>query len=386
MSRVLIVTSTDLEGGSVGAQFIRALTLRASPDVTFVPMVLRTDGQAAASPLGPLSQLLRQLGSRIGLFNRIRLRKYRVVRLSPWREAVLAKRAESEADVVWITLSSPELIFLAEQILLTGTPLKVTVWDAPEYLAESLQLGRYWTNEIMCSFKHVLETAVSVSVVGERMMNRYADQCRVRPIVLRLGVNESRGLKPQVNRTVLRLVYAGSLYAKEEWNSLISALESVKWIVQGRPVVLYFVGNFPRSGAARSRKVVLLGAQDSETTLRIIGNCDIAYLPYWFSKAKALAASTSFPGKMSAYVAAGTPVLFHGPSETEVSDFLERHPVGNCCHSLGIPDILRALDHLMARRDSAMAAMAQALNLELSADQMAVRFASFIEQRYTEEL
>ena len=89
----------------------------------------------------------------------------------------------------------------------------------------------------------------------------------------------------------------------------------------------------------------------------------------------------SFPNKVSLYLAAGRPILFHGPERSTPTRFLERWPVGVPCHSLDPRVIAEALT--VAATDAAFhtrvaAAIPQVLRAELGLHVFRRRFAEFV--------
>ena len=67
--------------------------------------------------------------------------------------------------------------------------------------------------------------------------------------------------------------------------------------------------------------------------MALLAQCDILYCPYWFSAEFQEEARLSFPSKLTTYLAAGRPVLFHGPAYSSPAVFLERERAGICCTS-----------------------------------------------------
>jgi len=112
-----------------------------------------------------------------------------------------------------------------------------------------------------------------------------------------------------------------------------------------------------------------------------MSNVDLCYVPYWFGKAHAEATAQCFPSKISAYAAAGTPILFHGPEYGSPAKFLRRYPIGFCCHSLKESAILDSLsafvkDDLLRQR--AAEAIPIALQEQLGRGAMLRSFAHLI--------
>lgn len=222
-------------------------------------------------------------------------------------------------------------------------------------------------------FGEVLSRSSALSVIGESMQSAYAARYGKKGVILRHGIQDKYFLPWNDSYTSsgeLTLCFAGTLYAKEEWNALLRALDSVGWRVLDRDIKIRFIGVPPRFGAVKCDRVSYVGRLSFEDTIAEVASCQIAYLPYWFAKRQRVAAETSFPGKLSTYAASGIPVLFHGPTYASVPPFLARFPFGTCCHSLTPSVILRALEHIIADKqfhagasDARRAAYFEELNL-----------------------
>lgn len=111
-----------------------------------------------------------------------------------------------------------------------------------------------------------------------------------------------------------------------------------------------------------------------------MASMDIGYLPYWFDKRHEIVARTSFPGKLSAYAAAGLAVFHHAPSYTEATGFLRNFPFGLSCDSLEAGAVMDALTRLVAllNTDACRRVRQAAVCDELSQQAMASRFQRFL--------
>jgi hypothetical protein len=124
-----------------------------------------------------------------------------------------------------------------------------------------------------------------------------------------------------------------------------------------------------------------LGWQSPEKTIELMSQVDVTYLPYWFDRSHSLSVRLCFPSKLTTYLAAGRPVLFHGPKDSSPAHFFSRFPVGLCCHSLEEPEIIESLRRfIIDRKFYALATQAgqAALDQELDLRVFRRRFATLI--------
>ena len=108
---------------------------------------------------------------------------------------------------------------------------------------------------------------------------------------------------------------------------------------------------------------------------------DLCYLPYWFDRRYARTTQLSFPSKLSAYVAACRPILYHGPATSTPARFLSKYPVGVSCVSNSSTSLLGAIERCVWDEELLRgypAARCKALEEELGLEAMIRRFAIFL--------
>lgn len=375
---VLLASPIDVDANGIGSLFLRDI-IASQPNIVFA---LHREPPFLMAGSSGLALLFRAASARLRGFQSARLRWFRGRSLRHRAAAIAAAADRAKADCIWLTASSPEMIWIGEKLAGSGRDVRVTVWDTPEYLSGNLHLDSRLHEMLMQGFEALLRQARVVSVIGYAMQERYRHQYGIDSVIIRHGI-DAAAMPPSGTRPAdqaVRVIFAGSLYSKQEWNSFIEALESVGWTVGGRSVKVHFMGRFPVTGANRPPQVTMLGEKPFAQALQVLSTMDIGYLPYWFDKKHEAVASTSFPGKMSAYAAAGLAVFHHAPSYTEATSFLRQYPFGISCASLVTHDIMSALLRLIQLAGSAECRVArqQAIRDELSRDAMAVRFSKFL--------
>lgn len=382
VNKVFLATPADLQSNGIGALFLRDL-IASHPDMTFtIHEEPRFFMGATGVSRRLLTRLLRAASTRLPGFHSARLRWFRSFLLGSRVAAIAAAADAAKAECIWVTASSVEMIWIAEQLAASGHDVRVTVWDTPEHGSLNSRLDSSLLGDLIDSFGSLLQQARAVSVIGHAMQEEYLKRYGVQSEIIRHGIDADLsivGRKPPTDGPV-RIVFAGTLYAKEEWNSFTQALDAANWQLAGRPVLLHFMGRFPLSGARKPEQVVFLGEKPFDEALQIMSAMDIGYLPYWFDEKHKLVAQTSFPGKLSAYTAAGLAVFHHAPPYTEATTFLERYPFGLACPSLEADDIMHILARLadLAATDECCTARVTAVQEELARAVMAPRFRRFL--------
>lgn len=317
--------------------------------------------------------------------------------LSTWKQFKFSRRVSEIAadagrvvrderiDLIWMILNSPNAICLAERMMSTCTlPFVATVWDDADYLTSSYHFDPWTTRGVLRRFAAVLSRARRVAVASEGMSELYRAKYHVDGIPLIHGIHPSLWQSPVATATTGKptqvIGFAGSLHCKREWNAFVAAVS--EWNrTEPSDIRIRFIGRFPRFGARSASFVETVGPLSLPDTLKQLATTDAAYVPFWFDRGHAWAAQTAFPSKISAYVAAGVPVLYHGPVVSSPTAFLRRYPVGLACHSLETAEIHRTLRALLFDQEVRSVAASErrrALDEQLGTEAMLRRFANFL--------
>jgi hypothetical protein len=295
-------------------------------------------------------------------------------------EAALNNRVYS---YTLLTTSSPELIAIGRALVCRGHNLHVIVWDAPEYLVDNLRLGSKGIDAVMEDFDILMTRAQAAAVISKKMVENYCQRYGISCVVFRHGTAPQPRKTQPVSREIIKIVFAGSLYCKREWNAFIAALDFGKWRIAGRVVGLVYIGRFPVTDVIRPKNMEYYCHLPHSDALDIMSGMDIGYLPYWTDPHHEIVASTSFPSKMTAYAAAGLSIFHHGPVYSSVTEFLEEYPFGLSCSSLDPKVIFNKLEQLVLNMDdhSFTKAREQALQEELSDYAMNESFRRFLSSK-----
>ena len=183
-----------------------------------------------------------------------------------------------------------------------------------------------------------------ISVIDEGMKEFLPNKLHSKTHIIRNGIEFPNSLITKVkDGNIIRIVFAGSIYAKKEWNCLVESLITTNFIINNKQVELICIGRLPRFGIKKDSRINFLGYLPNSEVLNILAECDIGYVPYWFDKSKSNVVQTSFPGKVSSYLASDLKILFHGPRNSSVVRFLEKHKVGESTLALDISSVKKAI-------------------------------------------
>lgn len=291
---------------------------------------------------------------------------------------------DNQVEMIWAVLNNPAVIQVAKRLLSsTNIPLVTTVWDPPEYLSKARNLDRSTQRIVQSNFGFLLKKSLRCSVMSENMLETYTKKYGIIPVILRHGLFRNGFQDTDVRRNSNQIVigFAGNFYAQETWKALLRALSEVKWMIAGRRVIIRILNRNAPQFTKGIENIEYLGWKSIKESISIISKTDITYLPYWFNKKHSLSVQLCFPSKLSLYVAAGRPVLYHGPYNSSPTRFFKKYPLGLECNSLSSNKILDALTKLALDNElnkSSEDACTNAYDLELSSRVFRQRFAELI--------
>jgi hypothetical protein len=377
--KVFLITSTDLKIESIGSFYLSELINLSKKNKFYICSLSHF-----LLPLNYFNHLLffhkaLSLLTKSCFFQNARIILFKYLFLYLYTFFLGCKIRKYSADCIWLTASSPELMLIGERLSQQGFDLRLTIWDPPEYILASNKLGFCIYNSIMFSFFDLLKKSKAVSVVSDSMYTKYT-KLNKNIYVVRYGV-KNIFFNNFNSRKSVRIIFAGSLYSKNEWNALILALDEMNWTLEGRKILLYFAGNFPMFGAIKSDKVIYLGRLTHKETILQLKKMHIGYLPYWFSQTHKKTATMSFPGKLSTYLECGLVVFNHSPKYTEISRMISKFQFGVSCNSSSIKVIRKCLleaKNLLIRKEGFALNIDQVVTSELSSKIQLNRFNKFI--------
>jgi len=321
---------------------------------------------------------------RIWQIARWRLQEY--TSIPRLRERAVSFAKNHGVGMVWAVLHAPSTLRLARAVAQRlDIPLVTTVWDPPAYvLRRSYRYDRLSRKRLLAEFDGAMRASVRCAVASEPMKELYAERfgvdCVPMPYGQQLETGNGTPSRPS-DPGRLAIGFAGTMYATDAWRALVNALTSRGFKICDRDVSIELIGGSFQLHATGPAIVHYHGCLGSHQTIQKLSEVDIAYLPYPFSHRFREAVLLSFPSKLGAYVAAGIPLLFHGPRQSSVTGFLDRFSLGIACHSLDHDAILHNLERLASEpelSDRAHLARKEAYRQELSVEVFRRRFAQLL--------
>ncbi len=354
----LLVLSTSLPGTRHGGGVIQDAVLQAYPRNRYVCVSLRPPADAwrgANTPeslkgvpcfLAPVTIEPPWRGVR---FYRPLLRALGFFLATPWRvRQVVAFGRRHGVDLVWAEFQGEALLLAARVAAGLKAPLVGAIWDDPEGWLADAGYDYLSRRLLLLRFREALAAARRVSTISEAMQADYRRRYGLDSLILRYGHDPADAMarpspKDQENTVV---GFAGNVYGEDAWRSFLAAGALLNAEGGLPPVKIRVFGNeafpYPHPGV----EVTCEGWLPRREMLRRLAGVDFCYLPYWFAPAKRRHAELSFPTKLTTYLAAGRPVLYHGPAWAGAQEVMQRWQVGLSVNSLDPAAVSRVMVRL----------------------------------------
>jgi glycosyltransferase involved in cell wall biosynthesis len=303
-------------------------------------------------------------------------------------KSLIAKAIEfgrkQQVDRIWAVLQGQTTIRMALAVAEgLNVPLYTQVWDPFSWWAQANRLDERTTRRTQELFDETIRRSAAVATASQAMANNYRDRFSVKANPVLSSHARTSACSPVATPRAgepIRIGMAGQFYAADEWSQLLAALEAVNWMVGGCRVSIVAIGpKRPPSMAADN--VTFLGWKPQPEAIKLLADCDFLYCPYPFDPAMKEVAQQSFPSKLVLYLAAGRPVIFHGPVYSAAAHYVAERGCGVLATGLSAEGVLYEIEQLVGdhHRYAGMAAKAQRAFLEdFTLESMAQSFDDFI--------
>ncbi len=252
---------------------------------------------------------------------------------------------ENHAELIWCVVQGQTMIKLAEPTAKHAhLPYIIQVWDPPEWWMMENKFDSYTKRSVMSAFGRALQHSKCCLAASWAMAENYSSKYRCKTIPVILGFSPDR-IVPAGSKNSNEFVIAlsGQIYASQEFNALLQALDLMEWRYQEKTIKLRLYGRYFHLFFSAPSHIELRGWIDQDSLLPELATADLLYCPYWFDNAFRLPSTLSFPSKLSTYLKTAVPVLVHGPEYASPHKYLVEHNAGYICDTLdpeGIKNIL----------------------------------------------
>jgi glycosyltransferase involved in cell wall biosynthesis len=272
------------------------------------------------------------------------------------RQAIEFGRQQG-ATSLWAVLQGQTMVRMAGAVAEgLKIPLRAQIWDPLGWWLRAHGVDRFNRKIDMTKFDETMRRAQTCATASWAMAREYEQIYGTACHVVIASLDEALAHQPHPALrpgNELAIGMAGQFYAEQEWRDLMVALDYAGWQVGGRKVVFRVAGHAPpRAQTAHSANIEFLGWKPQGELVGLLSRtCDILYCPYPFSPQMEEVARLSFPSKIPTYLAAGRPILFHGPGYASPAHYLRDRGAGLVCRTGEPAAVYDGLRHLVEDTD-----------------------------------
>jgi glycosyltransferase involved in cell wall biosynthesis len=243
-----------------------------------------------------------------------------------------------KVDLVWAVLQGQTLTQIAPDVARRlGAPLVTQVWDPLHWWLQANRIDPINRRAALADFDRALRASRTCIAASWAMAEDYEARYGTRSVPVISSYPKEWANSPdlcQFPRDEIEIGMAGQFYAGEEWLQLLRALNMSGWQVRGKSVTVTVMGASAPPGEAPPGRIRFLGWRDQKDAAELLSKLDVLYCAYPFAPGMAEVAKLSFPSKVVLYLAAGRPILFHGPALASPAVYLRDRAA-----SLIVPDL-----------------------------------------------
>jgi hypothetical protein len=290
-----------------------------------------------------------------------------------------------QVQSLWAILEGQTLVRMARAVANgLGVPLRAQVWDPLDWWLDAHGVDPVSRLLDRALFEKAIRASASCATASWEMARVYSGAYGIPaiPVISSLDCKLAARTYPRqdrANRLVLGM--AGQFYAADTWRLLVQALTDAGWKVGGRNVHLRVYGS-QRPADTPPERVEFRGWVPQDVLVRELSEfCDLLYCPYPFGARMEKVSRLSFPSKLVTYLAAGRPIIFHGPDYSSPATYLRERHAGLVCDSQRPDAIYRSIQRLAedeALYSTLATAGQQAFLADFTLDRMRVNTRSFL--------
>jgi glycosyltransferase involved in cell wall biosynthesis len=272
----------------------------------------------------------------LGMATALAVENYRRLMLIPRLVARAANFARAHnVDLIWAVLQGQTMIRVASALAdRLALPMVSQVWDPLSWWLQAHRVDPW--NRLLAKrqFDRAVRQSASCITASRAMAEHFQKKYGVHsvPVIASHHLDVLAPPSPRLRNSRGFVVgMAGQFYALEGWMNLLSAMDYAGWQIAGRCVRLLLIGQKPPPFPLPKQAAFVSGKSPAETIRMLADGADVLYCPYPFASTLDEVARLSFPSKLPLYLAAGRPVLFHGPADSAPARFLAETGAGVIC-------------------------------------------------------
>lgn len=214
-----------------------------------------------------------------------------------------------------------------------------------------------WPNLYFRKIATIIETicikqSTKVITTNEFLTTIYQKRHHIKPYIIHNSldaqtiVNKPRAL-PSYQNSPIKMIYTGSIY----YAHVDAFLNLVTFMQQSsRPIELHiYTPQDPaqlQAKGIRHDRIYYHDYLEHNQVSQALEQADLLFLPLSFNKQYEALINTSAPGKFGEYLASGTPILAHIPTDSFVNWYCKKHDCAVVIDEISVDTFAKAFDRI----------------------------------------
>jgi len=256
-------------------------------------------------------------------------------------------------DIVFSLIQGQTLTRLTRKVSKgIGIPYVAQCWDPLEWWLRDYGFDKISSMINMLEFAEVAKHARKFASMSWGMSNVFEREYSAKCVTNVPGLEAGRvQTKSKEKKNIFKIAFAGQLYATEEFDVLIKALDQMDWQLNEKKIQLELFGKTFDEKYVQHKNIKINGYLNQEELLHELASADLLYCPYWFDKKFEKACRISFPSKLTSYLKTAKPILMHAPHYASPRILLEEYKAAYICESLDINEMGSLLRRIILRTE-----------------------------------
>ena len=300
---------------------------------------------------------------------------------------------ENEYTKIWGIVQGEVILELIDYCRTNEkVPYVCQIWDSIGWWIRENHFAENRAKKVMKKYYSVIEGACSCITASWNMNNELNKKYKNTYIelmpALELPEITDKDIEKDEDRIVISM--SGQIYAKDELDAFLTALDSINWEINSKKVYFYHYGNASRDFVKKHKKyadrIVFKGFVKQDLLLKKMASSDYVYCPYFFSNDPVYKeiSVTSFPCKLITYLALPVPTIMHAPKYSSPYGFVEKNKCAYLFNSMDPEKI--AKDLLKLKYDKKMISNAKkAFSNNFTPEIIKKKFFKAMDIKYSEE-
>lgn len=234
---------------------------------------------------------------------------------------------------IWCPVQGEVLIMLLNAIYKNlKIPYVVQIWDPIEWWMKEHYFDNKRMNKTIEEYREMLENSTACITTSMAMSKHYNEKYNLNCIEVMPSLEQYEKFDVETkDNSIFTIALSGQIYAKEEMDLLLTALDKMNWQYNGKEIFFEHYGLWSDSYIDKSKhkkyydRIIKNGFLNQKELVKKLSVVDLLYCPYFFSTEESLkkVSTLSFPSKLITYLSLQVPTLLHAPNYSAPYMFLK---------------------------------------------------------------